>query len=108
MAYQACSSMLKRSRFLIVMRVRARLQWLGTLAACGTMAIPLMGTEIIAHRGDSDGAPENTLASLKLGYERNADAGELDIHLAKDGGIVVLHDPDTYRTTGVSNRIAAS
>ena len=56
--------------------------------------------EIIAHRGASHDAPENTLASVKLGWERNADAVEVDVYLSKDGRIVVLHDENTKRTTG--------
>jgi glycerophosphoryl diester phosphodiesterase len=58
------------------------------------------GAEIIAHRGASFDAPENTLASLRLGFEQGADAGELDLHLSKDGRIVVHHDADTGRSAG--------
>jgi len=67
----------------------------------------LCAADIIAHRGASHDAPENTLAAFKLGYEQQADACELDIHLTKDGKAVVIHDADTGRTTGVSNKIAA-
>lgn len=62
--------------------------------------------EIIAHRGASFDAPENTLSSFKLGFQQKADANECDIYLTRDGKIVVLHDPDTYRTAGVSNKVA--
>lgn len=75
--------------------------------ACLLAALRLAAADIIAHRGASHDAPENTLASFKLGYEQQADACELDIHLTKDGNIVVIHDADTGRTTGVSNKIAA-
>ena len=57
-------------------------------------------TEIIAHRGASFYAPENTLASFKLAWQMKADAAELDIHLSKDGKIFVIHDASTARTTG--------
>lgn len=69
---------------------------------------PVMGfaIEIIGHRGASFDAPENTLASFKLGYQQHADADELDIHLTQDGKIVVIHDADTARTTGVTNKVA--
>src|SRR5882757_379741 len=63
-------------------------------------------TQIIGHRGASYDAPENTLSSFKLGYEHKADADELDIHLTKDGKVVVNHDYDTKRTGGVTNKIA--
>jgi len=65
-----------------------------------------LGTEIVGHRGASYDAPENTLASFQLGYEQKADADELDIYLSKDGQIVVIHDPTTKRTSGVTNQVA--
>lgn len=56
---------------------------------------------IIAHRGASFDAPENTLASINLAWEQNADAVEVDVHLSKDNEVVVIHDYDTGRTTGI-------
>lgn len=56
--------------------------------------------EIIAHRGASFDAPENTLASVNLAWERNADAVEVDVYLSKDNKIMVIHDNDTKRTAG--------
>ena len=56
--------------------------------------------EIIAHRGASHDAPENTLAAVSLGWKRNADAVEVDVYLSKDNQIVVIHDKNTKRTTG--------
>jgi glycerophosphoryl diester phosphodiesterase len=67
--------------------------------------IKARAVEIIAHRGASFDAPENTLSSFKLGYQQNADAAELDIHLTRDGRVVVLHDPDTARAAGVAKRV---
>jgi len=55
---------------------------------------------IIAHRGASYLAPENTLASAKLAWELNADAVEIDIYLSKDNRIMVMHDSHTGRTAG--------
>lgn len=66
---------------------------------------PALALEIIAHRGASYDAPENTLAAFKLGYEQQADANELDIYLSKDGKIVVTHDHDTGRISGTTNKI---
>jgi glycerophosphoryl diester phosphodiesterase len=60
-----------------------------------------VSVEIIAHRGASYDAPENTLASVRLGWEQGADAVEVDVHLSKDNRIVVVHDADTKRVTGV-------
>lgn len=56
---------------------------------------------IIAHRGASFEAPENTLASVNLAWEQNADAVEIDVYLSKDNKIMVIHDKDTKRTAGV-------
>lgn len=56
--------------------------------------------EIIAHRGASYLAPENTVASAKLAWELGADAVEIDIYLSKDNRIMCIHDSDTKRTTG--------
>ena len=53
---------------------------------------------VIAHRGESYDAPENTLAAVNLAWERDADAVEVDVHLTKDGKIVVIHDDNTLRT----------
>jgi glycerophosphoryl diester phosphodiesterase len=73
------------------------------LTGCGSS----LGLEIIGHRGASYDAPENTLSSFKLGYEQKADADELDIYLTRDGKIVVIHDGNTARTTGVTNKVAS-
>jgi len=59
-------------------------------------------TEIIAHRGAAHYAPENTLASFNLAWEKNADGIEGDFRLTKDNKIVCMHDPTTKRTTGVN------
>lgn len=53
--------------------------------------------EIIAHRGASYLAPENTMASVMLGWEKEADV-EVDVHLSKDNRIIVIHDSSTKRT----------
>jgi glycerophosphoryl diester phosphodiesterase len=76
------------------------------VASCG-MVYSTTGwaTEIVGHRGASHDAPENTLASFKLGYEQKADADELDIYLSKDGKVVVMHDADTGRTGGVKKEV---
>lgn len=52
---------------------------------------------IIAHRGESFKAPENTLSSINLAWLNGADAVEIDIRLTKDNRIVVIHDAHTMR-----------
>ncbi|CAN5885961.1 glycerophosphodiester phosphodiesterase [soil metagenome] len=64
--------------------------------------------EIIAHRGESADAPENTMAAFLLAWERDVEAIELDVHLTRDGRLVVIHDPDTMRTTGVPMTVKES
>lgn len=54
---------------------------------------------IVAHRGSSGKAPENTTAAFRLACEEGADAVELDVHLSKDGHPVVIHDGNITRTT---------
>jgi len=59
-----------------------------------------INTGIIAHRGASYIAPENTVASTVLGWKKGADAVEIDVHLSSDNQIVVIHDSTTGRTAG--------
>ena len=66
---------------------------------------------IIAHRGASNIAPENTLKAFKKAIEFRADYIEFDVHQSKDGEIVIMHDGNTLRTTGhfgIINRMALS
>ncbi len=59
---------------------------------------------IIAHRGDSAHAPENTIEALVKGHVAGADACEIDVHLSRDGQPVVIHDDSLLRTTDVAVR----
>jgi len=54
---------------------------------------------VIAHRGSSKAAPENTLAAFEQAIQDGADAIEFDVHLTKDGHIVIIHDNTVDRTT---------
>jgi glycerophosphoryl diester phosphodiesterase len=56
--------------------------------------------EWVAHRGESYLAPENTMAAIDLAWKSDVDAVEIDIHLTRDGKLVVCHDADTARTCG--------
>lgn len=53
---------------------------------------------VIAHRGASRDAPENTLAAFQLAWQQGADAVETDLHLTADDHIVAIHDADGRRT----------
>ncbi|MEF3307557.1 glycerophosphodiester phosphodiesterase family protein [Paenibacillus sp. GYB004] len=61
---------------------------------------------VVGHRGAAGDAPENTLGSFALAVEQGADAVELDVHLSKDGSIVVCHDAKVNRTTTGRGAIA--
>lgn len=90
-----------RSHFSIV-------RWCAIGAALSVWAVAAMAcaVEIIAHRGASEDAPENTLAAMQLAWEQKADAIELDIRLTRDGQIILLHDATTKRTAGLDKPIA--
>jgi glycerophosphoryl diester phosphodiesterase len=64
-----------------------------------------MSTSFIAHRGSSHLAPENTLASLKLGWQETTTC-EVDVRSTLDGRLVVIHDDSTARTTGADLKVA--
>lgn len=61
---------------------------------------------IIAHRGASADAPENTLAAFRTAIDAGADGVEFDVQLASDGIPVVIHDTDLLRTAGIDKRVA--
>jgi len=56
-------------------------------------------TKIIAHRGASKYAPENTLSAFTLAHELGSDGIELDVQMTSDGELVVIHDETLDRTT---------
>ncbi|MFI8189387.1 glycerophosphodiester phosphodiesterase [Streptomyces sp. NPDC085946] len=60
----------------------------------------------IGHRGVMGVEPENTLRSFVAAEEAGLDAIELDLHLSKDGALVVMHDTDVDRTTDGTGPIA--
>lgn len=74
----------------------------------GLNVAPSHGAMVIAHRGASAFAPENTLAAVNMAWEMEASAVEIDIHLTKDNKIVVCHDSDTKRVSGENYTIATT
>ncbi|NNJ71126.1 MAG: glycerophosphodiester phosphodiesterase [Kiritimatiellales bacterium] len=63
-------------------------------------------TEIIAHRGASADAPENTLEAFQLGLDQGAEAIECDVRLSRDGKLVVIHDETVERVAGADGIVA--
>jgi glycerophosphoryl diester phosphodiesterase len=81
-----------------------------TVFVCIVLSLPAFCgcrrcVEIIAHRGSSYTAPENTMASIMLGWKESTDV-EIDIHMSKDNRIVVIHDSSTKRTSGVDLEVS--
>jgi len=76
---------------------RADQQWKDGLVSPGDRP------RIIAHRGDSFHAPENTLAAARAGHRAGAWAWELDVQSSSDGALIVLHDDTLTRTTNVAS-----
>ncbi len=66
------------------------------------------GQVIVAHRGASYDAPENTIAAFKEAWAQGADGVEGDFYVTKDQHIVCIHDKDTKRTAGTNLVVANS
>ena len=64
--------------------------WTGLIVV--TLPVPAFGQLIVAHRGASFSAPENTLAAFALAWKEEADAIEGDFRLTRDGHIVCIHE----------------
>ncbi|HEX2194088.1 MAG TPA: glycerophosphodiester phosphodiesterase family protein [Candidatus Limnocylindria bacterium] len=64
-------------------------------------------TLVVAHRGASGQAPENTMAAFERAVEVGADAIELDVHLSADGQLAVIHDETVERTTDGTGSVAS-
>jgi glycerophosphoryl diester phosphodiesterase len=60
---------------------------------------------IVAHRGASGTAPENTLTAFQQALDLGVGALEMDVHLSKDGGVVVIHDDTVERTTNGTGNV---
>jgi glycerophosphoryl diester phosphodiesterase len=69
--------------------------------------LDLPGPWIVAHRGGSALAPENTFPAFDRAVALGADALEIDVRLTADGTVVVFHDEDTARLTGAPGTIEA-
>lgn len=93
-------------------RIRAAIITTGIIAMSGCATgfragAPAGAINIIAHRGASAYAPENTLRAFSLAADMGADWFELDCTLTKDDHVIVIHDDSTERTAGKDKRVAA-
>ncbi len=71
------------------------------------LLLDLSARPVIAHRGASAHAPENTLPAFELAVSQGADAFELDVRLTRDGAPVVIHDATLERTTSLTGPVRA-
>ncbi|QDU94638.1 glycerophosphodiester phosphodiesterase [Lignipirellula cremea] len=84
---------------------------LGLVVAIGVGASMVHGVRledeviVIAHRGASAGAPENTLAALQLAIDEQADWVEIDVQETSDGEVVVVHDSDFMKLAGENLKV---
>ncbi|MRX74065.1 glycerophosphodiester phosphodiesterase [Bacillus lacus] len=62
--------------------------------------------DIVAHRGASGYAPENTMAAFEKAVKMKADFVEVDVQMSKDGELVLIHDVTVDRTTDGSGHVA--
>jgi len=75
-----------------------------TVPATASQAKP--NVMVVAHRGGAALAPENTLSAFENALQIGVDMVECDVHLSKDGELVVMHDPDVSRTTNGTGQIS--
>ncbi len=64
------------------------------------------GTAVVAHRAGAAFAPENTVAALRQAIEAQANIAEIDVQQTRDGALIVLHDANFKRTTGLDQAVA--
>ena len=62
-------------------------------------------SDIVAHRGFSEVAPENTLASIRAAIQAGANGCEFDVYGCRDGTVVLMHDSSVNRTTNGTGRV---
>ena len=67
---------------------------------------PITRPRVVAHRGASEDAPENTLPAFRRAWELGVECVELDVHVTRDGHVVVMHDATTKRIGGRDRKIA--
>lgn len=70
------------------------------LTGCASKASDAHHLSVVAHRGGAALAPENTLAAFAVALDNDVDTVEMDIHLSKDGSLMVIHDALLVRLTG--------
>ena len=88
-------------RALVASSVAAGAAVLALGTATPASAAPAPDVDVVAHRGSSGAAPENTLAAVRLALRQKSDVMENDIQRSADGELVIMHDTTLARTTDV-------
>lgn len=91
-----------------MMRITSEVPRLLLFGVLVVFVSPVSAQRIVAHRGASHDAPENTMAAFDLAWQQQSDAIEGDFYLSSDGEIVAIHDKTTERTTGVDLPVKAT
>jgi len=92
-------------------RALAGIGAIGVLFAAGVAMLVFFVTRtnrevvVIAHRGASVDAPENTLAAFRLAIDQGADYVEFDVQESMDGEVVVVHDSDLMKLGGTAKKV---
>jgi glycerophosphoryl diester phosphodiesterase len=104
----SCAKFLRMSRRWISVAVLAAFAGVLAIVAFRKGAARTLRTDWpvdFAHRGASLRAPENTMEAFRAAIEAGAAGLELDVHMTRDGQIVVVHDPTVDRTTDGSGAV---
>ncbi|MBO7392746.1 MAG: glycerophosphodiester phosphodiesterase, partial [Abditibacteriota bacterium] len=81
---------------------------LSLTAAVAALSAPSFAIDIVAHRGASHAAPENTVSAIKLTWLENADGTEVDVYFTRDKKVMICHDGTTGRTSDYNLEIQKS
>ncbi|MEK0317577.1 glycerophosphodiester phosphodiesterase [Cohnella sp. 56] len=96
----------KRLLYATVAVVYISLSVFVALKASGSLVYAKWSVLIAAHRGDTAGAPENSLQSVLSAIDKGLTAVELDVQLTRDGVVVLNHDANLRRMAGVNSRVS--
>lgn len=90
---------------LVIIGWGASIAVLGSSSGVVATETSFSGTQVCAHRGDVEAAPENTLPAIRSAVEKGAHQIEFDLQLTKDGDLVLMHDSTLKRTTGRQGKV---
>lgn len=94
--------------------MRLSLGLVAIAAACATPPpaptpeVASVNRGIVAHRGASAEAPENTLAALARAWQLGAESCEIDVRVTRDGHVVLVHDETMARTSGGASSLTVA